>query len=311
MEITSRYSIDIEDINTRNSENVYKLIQRGEDAYNNQLKDIAENIISKKSKIVLITGPSSSGKTTSSYKLKKTLSKMGVKSFVVNMDDFFKDLSTVPLRKDGKPDIEGIVALDVKCVRNCLKEILLTGKTSMPTFDFATHKRTNKWKKYVVEDNSIIIMEGIHALNPAIIKGIDKDKIYKVYVHCNTNFTFGDKILLFARELRLLRRMVRDERERQVSYEQTILSWEDVCDGEQNNIRPFKDNADFLLNSTHYYEPLLYKYILLPKLLEIKKYNPEIEKINLFIEKFKACSTINSEFVPKDSLIREFIGEEV
>lgn len=308
MEVTSRYSIDIDDINKRNSENVYRLIQRGEDAYEEQVKDIASDIKTKNKKIVLITGPSSSGKTTSSYKLKKMLAKLGVKSFVVNMDDFFKDLSTVPLREDGKPDIEGIVALDVNCVRNCLNEILTTGKTSIPTFDFATHKRTNKWKKYVIEDKSVIIMEGIHALNPAITKGLDKAKIYKVYVHCNTNFTFEDRILFFARELRLIRRLVRDERERQVPFQGTIDVWQDVCNGEESNIRPFKDRADYLLNSTHYYEPLLYKNLILEKLINIKN---QSDTVKMLIEKFKVCSTISSQFVPKDSLIREFIGEEI
>lgn len=307
MKVTSRYSIDIDDINLRNSENVFKLIQRGEDSYNEQVKTIAEQIVKRNEKIVLITGPSSSGKTTSAYKLKKALAKLGIKSFVVNMDDFFKDLSTVPLREDGKPDMEGIVALDVKCVRNCLTEILTTGKTSIPSFDFATHKRTNKWKKYIVENNSVIIMEGIHALNPQITKGLDKSKIYKVYVHCNTNFTFEDKILFFARELRLLRRLVRDKRERQVPFEETIELWQDVCAGEEKNIRPFKDSADYLLNSTHYYEPLLYKDLLLKEFLELKNEN---ETINSFIQKFRYCASINSEFVPKDSLIREFIGEE-
>ncbi len=307
MDITSRYSIDIDDINLRNSENVYRLIERGENAYNEQINDIVEKVIKNQKKVVLITGPSSSGKTTSSYKLKKALAKEGIKSFVVNMDDFFKDLSTVPLREDGKPDMEGIVALDVECVRKCLNEILSTGKTSMPTFDFATHKRTNIWKKYIVEEKSIIIMEGIHALNPVIVKGLDKSKIFKVYVHCNTNFTFKDKILFFARELRLIRRLVRDKRERFVPYEETIDLWEDVCLGEHNNIRPFKDSADYLLNSTHYYEPLLYKSILLPKFLELKNDNEIIKQL---IEKFKVCSSIDSEFVPKDSLIREFIGVE-
>lgn len=307
MEITSRYSIDIEDINNRCSENIYKLIQRGEEAYNEQIKDIAIDIKNKNKKIVLITGPSSSGKTTSSYKLKKALAKQGVKSFVVNMDDFFKDLSTVPLREDGKPDIEGIVALDVKCVRNCFNDILTRGRTSMPTFDFATHKRTNKWKQYVIEDKSVIIMEGIHALNPVITKGLDKSKIYKLYVHCNTNFTFTDKILFFARELRLIRRLVRDERERHVPFQETIDSWKDVCDGEENNIRPFKDSADYLLNSTHYYEPLLYKNLILEKLLLIKD---QSETVKNLIEKFKVCATLSSQFVPKDSLVREFIGDE-
>lgn len=300
-----RFNVDIDDINQKNSENVYKFISRGEDAYNEQIKDIATQISTLGKKIILISGPSSAGKTTSSYKIKKELEEIGINSYVLNMDDFFRDLDTVPLREDGEPDMEGIVALDVECVKSCLNDILTTGITKTPTFDFKTHKRTKVWNDCQVKPNEVIIMEGIHALNPQISEGLNEDKIYKVYVHCNTDFVFQGKVVIKARELRFLRRIVRDERERHTPFEETIELWNHVCDGEQKNIRPFKHTANFFLNTTHFYEPLLYKNLLLKEFEERK----EIDMIKDFLEKFKLCSTVDEEFVPKDSLIREFIGE--
>lgn len=300
-----RINVDIDDINQKNSENIYKFIARGEDAYIGQIREIANQISIYGKKIVLITGPSSAGKTTSSYKLKEELKNLGIKSYVLNMDDFFRDLDTVPLREDGEHDMEGIVALDVECVKSCLNDILTTGVTKTPTFDFKTHKRTNVWNDCKVKPNEVIIMEGIHALNPLISEGLDQEKIYRVYVHCNTDFTFQNKIIIKARELRFLRRIVRDERERHTPFEETIELWEHVCAGEEKNIRPFKNTANYFLNTTHFYEPLLYKNLLL-KEFEMRK---EIDIIRDFLEKFKVCSTVEEEFVPKGSLIREFIGE--
>lgn len=303
---STRIKIDIDDINQKNSENVYKLISRGEDAYIEQVREIANQVSIFGKKIVLITGPSSAGKTTSSFKLKQELNALGISSHVLNMDDFFRPLKDVPLKEDGTPDIEGVGAVDVECIKNCLNDILTTGKTKTPTFDFATHSRTKYWNDCILAKNGVVIMEGIHALNPIVTEGIDPEKIYKVYVHCNTDFVFKGKTLFHARQLRFLRRLVRDERERSCTYEKTISTWDEVCAGEDKNIRPFKNTANYHLNSTHFYEPLLYKNMLLHE-FDKRKDN---ETIKLFLERFKKCSTVDKEFVPKDSLIREFIGEE-
>jgi len=300
-----RVGVNIEDINRKSSENVYKLIDRGEEAYINQVKEIANQVSIYNKKIVLITGPSSAGKTTSSYKLKQELKNIGINSYVLNMDDFFNDLDKVPLREDGKPDMEGLVALDVDCVKNCLQDILLKGEARTPTFDFATHKRTDVWHSCKVKRNEVIIMEGIHALNPVITQGLDADKIYKVYVHCNTDFVMSGKIIFHARQLRLLRRMVRDERERHTPLTKTLELWDDVCAGEDKNIRPYKSTANYFLNSTHFYEPLLYKSLLIQPFQKLKK----IPEIKQFLQKFRLCATIEESFIPKDSLIREFIGK--
>lgn len=302
---STRITVDIDDINKKNSENIYKLVSRGEDAYIEQIREIANQISIYRKKVILMTGPSSAGKTTSSYKVQQELKKLNINSHVLNMDDFFRNLKDVPLLPDGKHDIEGIGALDVETIKKCLNEILTKGETKTPTFDFASHSRTDVWNDCKIEKNGVIIMEGIHALNPIISEGLDESKIYKIYVHCNTDFVFKKKILFYARELRFLRRLVRDERERNCPYEKTIATWDAVCEGEDKNIRPFKNTANYHLNSTHFYEPLLYKNLLL-KNFEDKKTNPVIKK---FINKFRKCATVSEEFVPSDSLIREFIGE--
>jgi len=303
-EIT-RHAVDIDDLNRKNSENIYKLVSRGEDAYREQVKEIASQILIYKKKIILVSGPSSSGKTTSSFKIQEELRKLKIKSFVINMDKFFNDLDTVPLREDGQPDMEGIVALDVKTIKKCLNDIIVSGKTMIPDFDFKTHKRKKEWSECNVNNDEVIIMEGIHALNPLVTEGLDEDKLYKVYVHCNTNFAYNGKVILQARELRLLRRIVRDDRERHSPYELTIELWPEVCKGEDKNIRPYKNNANYWLNSTHYYEPLLYKQLLQENFLKIK--NNEV--IKYLLDKFKLFSTIDISFVPKNSLLREFIGK--
>lgn len=303
--IPQRFNVPVEKINQKVSENVYKLVDAGESAYLEQIKEASKQIKEQNKKIILISGPSGSGKTTSSYKLQEQLKAIGINSYVLNMDDFIRDLETIPLREDGQPDIEGIVALDVETVRACLNDILATGKTMVPGYDFKTHKRKKEWKECSISTSDIVIMEGIHALNPQITDGLDKNKIFKIYVHCNTDFTFEDKVVIEARELRLLRRLVRDELTRHVSIEETFKLWDHVCIGEEKNIRPFKKDADFFINSTHFYEPQLYKAVL----FEVFKDMEELPEIAKFLKKFNLLSFVDVSFVPKDSLLREFIGD--
>lgn len=304
--MTKRLKVDIDVINTRANENLYKLVERGETTYADEVADIAKFVKTNGKKIVLMAGPSSSGKTTSSYKLQGALKTIGVKAVIITMDEFFVDVRTLPLRDDGKPDIENLVALDVETIRKCLIDILEKGETMTPQFDFITHSRKKEWLPLKLKSDEVIIMEGIHALNPVIIEGLPIDKICRIYIHCNSDFVFGGKTLFHARQLRLLRRIVRDERERGTSVEETLNQWDEVCKGEDRNIRPFKDTADFHLNTTHFYEPLLYKSILAEKFEGLKSTVPEAK---MFLEKFKYCSCLPKEFVPKDSLIREFIGK--
>lgn len=304
--IPERLKVDLQQINQKVSENVYKLVGRGESAYKEQIDEATKHILNHGSRIVLVTGPSGAGKTTTSFKIKEQLEKAGTSVYVLNMDDFFRDLDTVPLREDGEPDMEGIVALDVECVRNCLNELLTQNKTKIPSFDFKTHKRKKDWRDVEIEGNEVVIMEGIHALNPQVYEGLDVSKIFKIYVHCNTDFCLDNAVILEARELRLLRRIARDERTRHTPLSETLEMWAHVNAGEEKNIRPFKKDADFFLNSTHFYEPHLYKSLLLNQLENFTEDNTVIKKLLI---KLKWFSFVDESFVPDDSLLREFIGD--
>ncbi len=296
--------IDIEDINELAKENANKLITDAENLYRSNIEEIASLIKSKKKKIVLISGPSSAGKTTTSYNLRKALNIIGVASHVLNMDDFFKNTDQIPLNDDGNPDIEGLCAIDTDCIKKCLGEVLQTGETMIPQFDFVTHKRRDEWLKCKLVGNEIIIMEGIHALNPEIIKGLDDSKILRIYLDCETSFYYNNEIILRARNLRFLRRIIRDKRDRGVSIEKTISMWKDVCSGEDKNIKPFKSSADVIINTVFKYEPLLYSTLLKKEFLKFK----DNFTISSFLQVFDKCETVPYDLIPNDSLLREFIG---
>lgn len=302
----SRFAVEIKDINERAMSNPKRLVDRGEEAYTLQVKQIVRSIIARKVKIVLVAGPSSAGKTTSSQKIKEELERLGKEAFVLSMDDFFLNIETVPLNENGEHDIENICALDVDCVKSCIKDIVEGRKTKFPKFDFITHSRMKEWTDCNLSENGIIVMEGIHALNPIFTEGFENpDMFYKVYVHCNTNFCYNDVPFLPARMLRLIRRIVRDKRERGKNPLETIDMWSAVCKGEDKNIRPFKGCADYLLNSSHFYEPGLYKEEVLECLSDAKK-NGVANEITERLTDFVA---ISEELIPQTSLVREFIGK--
>ena len=302
----SEKTVSVKKLNTLCADDPSVFVEWSEDRYQEQVRAAASQILAQKKRIVLIAGPSSSGKTTTSFKIQQELSKLGVSSHVINMDDFFVDASTLPLRSDGKPDIENIVALDVEQIGKCLQDILEKGRTKTPQFDFVTHKRKQKWVNCILHHNEVVLMEGIHALNPQIYHNLDQTKIFKIFVYLGANFVDeNDETVLSSRDLRLLRRMARDERERSVQIEETLEVWDEVIKGEETFILPYANNADFFLNTLHYFEPLVYTAILYKKF--ISQTNPIFEKYKNILENF---SFLPTTYLPKDSMVREFVGQD-
>lgn len=296
----NKYQYNIESLN--NKTNDLLLFKREEEGkYLNQVKEIATNILRYKKRIILMAGPSASGKTTSSFLLQNELSKLGVSSHVMNMDEFFLDADTIPL-VDGKPDIEGICALDVTTIKKCLGEILLNGRTKTPSFDFATHKRKRTWVDVSLHNNEVVLLEGIHALNPCIIEGLDVSRIHRIYVHCSVEYIKDNNLLLNGRDLRLIRRMIRDARDRQCSASETLSLWKNVCIGEEKNIAPFIEKADQFLNTAHAYEPMIYKSMI--------NGFKDLDSLTLLKIKNKLhdFEPIDGAIVSPNSVIREFIG---
>ena len=299
-----KVSFDLDVINELSKTNPSKLIADSESLYRKQINEIAEQIISNgKYKVVLMAGPSSSGKTTSSNLIRAKLADAGYKSIVVSMDDFFVDRDKTPKLKNGDYDFESVQTLDLEYLNKFIDDLYEKGEANMPTFNFVTGCREKEYKKINLDANTIIIMEGIHALNPIVFKK-HSECMYKIYICVNTNFIMDDKTVLPAKKLRLMRRLIRDKRTRGMSLERTFDLWQNVLAGEDVYIKPYKNRADFLINSTHAYEPLMYAKHLLPALREEK----QIPAVTNLIEMLELCETMDASLLPADSLLHEFLG---
>ena len=299
-----KVSFDLSIVNELSKTNSQKLIKDAETLYRKQIDEIASEIIERGNiKVVLLAGPSSSGKTTSSNLIRKRLSEAGYESLVISMDDFFLNREQTPKLPSGDYDYENVTALDLNYLNKFISDLYDKGEADMPIFNFVTGSREEKYNHIKLTDKTIIIMEGIHALNPLVFTK-HTENMYKIYICFNTNFSIGEKTVLPAKKLRLMRRLIRDNRTRGMSLEATFNMWQNVLAGEDLFIKPFKNRADYLINSTHAYEPLMYAKHLLP-VLKQEKPTPAV---NNLIEMLSLCETMDASLLPEDSLLHEFLG---
>lgn len=295
---------DLEKINELSLKNTKKLIDDSEELYIKQVMDIANEIsLNGKYKVILLAGPSSSGKTTTSNLLREDLAENGYESIVISLDDFFLNRDDTPRLPNGDYDYENVTALDLPYLNKFMKDIFEKGEALMPTFNFIKGQRESDLKKIVLKSNTILIVEGIHALNPILFKDYN-NHMYRVYICVNSNFDINDKIVIPAQKLRLMRRLIRDVRTRGTSLSETLNLWQNVLHGEDLYIKPYKNTADYLINSTHAYEPLMYADSLL-KMLKEEPTSPVIEEL---ITMLNYCETLSPKLLPKHSLLHEFLG---
>ena len=291
------------DINLINMQSIYspeQLIQSSIAGYFNQIDDLVNDILNApKIKIILLAGPSSAGKTTTANLIKEALLQKNIPAGVISMDDFFIDRDKTPKLPDGSYDYENVTTLDLDCFKTFINEIITKRKALMPKFNFITGKRDG-YEELTVSKNGILIIEGIHALNPIVINN-HEDELYRVYVCLNTNFCVDNKVVLEAKKLRRIRRAIRDFYTRGMTIEQTIKIWNNVCDGEEKFIKPFKNNANFLIDSTHNFEPLIYKKYL-PSLLDGSKISNEFEN------DLKSFCQLDISYIPDKCLLWEFVS---
>lgn len=282
---------------------VEKLIVDAEKLYRKQMDRIVEDIISNKNiKIVLMAGPSSSGKTTSSNIIMSKLADKDYESIVVSMDNFFLNRDKTPLLPNGDYDFENVTALDLEYLHIFINDLFDKGEANMPIFNFKTGNREEEYEKIVVKQNTIVIIEGIHALNPIVFTN-HLENMYRIYICVNSNFDNNNTTIIPAQKLRLMRRIIRDYNHRGMSVSTTLKMWPNVLAGEDIYIKPYKNTADFLINSTHAYEPLMYAYKLLP----ILNNEEENEMIKLLKSMLEECQPISPEYMPADSLLHEFL----
>lgn len=287
-----------------------EFVLNSEIRYKNIIDDIARKVCEDSGReIVMIAGPSSSGKTTTAKKLSEALTKNGVKTYTLSLDDFYLNRDDIPMLPNGTRDFETVYALDIDCFQRTMSALLKGETVKTPVFDFTTGKRSEtSFNEITLGETDAVIIEGLHALNPIITDKIE-GKLLKIYISVSSRiYDNNGNIVLNKRNLRFVRRMVRDYKFRGSTVDYTYTLWKNVTAGEDKYLFPYRDNADLRINTIHLYEPCVLKKQAL-ELLYNSEISPEFQgdaaKLCKALEKFE---NISEELVPKDSLLREFLG---
>ena len=288
----------------------FNLIKVSEALHEKKVASIADMISQRtdKVKFVLISGPSSSGKTTFSTRLSIQLMVSGLKPVALSLDNYFVNREDTPLDENGEWDFEHLHALDLDLFNQHLKQLLAGEEIEIPFFNFEDGKRYFKGEKLKLEADSILLMEGIHALNPQLIPEIPQDFTFKIYVSALTTISIDNHNWIPTTDTRLLRRIIRDYRFRNYSARETIARWPSVRRGEEKWIFPFQENADVMFNSALLFELAVLKKHAEPILAEVPKYCDEYTETHRLIKFLNYFVSIPEREIPPTSLLREFVG---
>ena len=273
-----------------------------------QIGDIAKDIVEGGKKLVLIAGPSSSGKTTFSNRLSAHMMAYGIHPHPIAMDNFFKNRDETPRDENGDLDFECLEALDLALLEDTMTRLLRGEEVEMPTFDFTVGKKKFDGDTLKLGDNDVIVMEGIHALNPESTKTLSKDSCYKIYISALTQLNIDEHNQISTTDTRLLRRIVRDARTRGHSATKTIRMWPSVRRGEEKYIFPFQEEADAIFNSALIYELSAIKTFAEPLLYGVDEDSDEYYEAKRLLKFLGYFLGIDVQNVPQTSLMREFIG---
>lgn len=299
------------ELNTRvENGSVRELIRVNEALHEKMYARTADAIIERGARAVMIAGPSSSGKTTSANRIATQLRAEGLDPIMISLDNYYCDRRFCPRDENGELDFEHINALDIKRFNHDLKLLMAGEEVETPIFDFVTQKPRDEGLVLRCSKDQLLIIEGIHGLNPMMLgDGIDREKVFKVYVSALTTINLDDHNRVRTTDLRILRRLVRDYETRGASMERTLSMWASVRRGEKRWIFPFQEEADMILNTILHYEPAIMKRHVYPLLLTVP---PEseyycmarsiVKYLNYFLE-----ANVEDE-IPPTSVLREFIG---
>ena len=259
-------------------------------------------------KLVLISGPSSSGKTTFSKRLSIQLMTNGLKPYPISLDDYFVNRNDTPLDENGKHDFESLYAVDLPFFEELLTTLLNGGEVELPRYNFTTGKREMSGKKLRIDEHMILIIEGIHALNPALTSHIPNENKYKVYVSALTTILLDNHNYIPTTDNRLLRRIIRDYKYRNYSAEETIARWPSVRAGEEKWIFPYQENADAMFNSALLFELAVLKDYVEPVLRKVPNRCPEYSEAHRLLRFLNYFISVQDKELPPTSLLREFLG---
>jgi uridine kinase len=259
-------------------------------------------------KVIMIAGPSSSGKTTFAQRLSIQLKVNGLKPLNISVDDYFVDKTKTPLDEDGKPDYEALEAVDLHLFNQDINTLINGGEVEIPSYNFQKGMREYNGKKMKMVEGEVLVIEGIHCLNPGLTSEVKQENKFNIYISAITSMRIDRYNRIPTTDLRLIRRMVRDNRYRGTPAPRTIDLWPSVRKGEEKNIFPFQEKADAMFNSSLIYDLPMLKPMALPLLNKITKDMPQYAEARSLIEFLSYFVSAPTDLVPANSILREFIG---
>lgn len=307
-----KYINHLEQINDGAMNDPEKMVREVEGSYQESLRNISRNICEdhKEVKIVMLSGPSSSGKTTTAHMLRYMLSTFGIHAQIISLDNFYRGKYEAPLMADGSRNYETVDALHVDKIKKCLFSLVRTGKFSVPVYNFEQGRAEDNETEYELGKNEIVIIEGIHALNPLFTKELPEENLVKLYVSVKQMIKDANGEVISPLDMRLVRRIVRDIRDRDTTAEETLSMWGSVVAGENSYIRPYRITADYTVNSIHIYEPCVMRTVAIPILRNIPLDSPNYQKARDLESRLMRFEPLDSAYMPQDSMLREFLGKK-
>ena len=301
---------DIHKLNkAREEDNIKDIIMLDEALHEKKIANIADEIAKNRNvKMILIAGPSSSGKTTFAQRLGLQLRINRIKPVTISVDNYFVERKDTPRDEHGEYDFECIEAIDLELFNNHLTRLLNGEEVEMPEFDFHVGTKRYNGKKLKLEPDQVLVIEGIHCLNDKLTSKIAKDQKYKIYISALTVLNMDRYNRISTTDTRLVRRIVRDYQFRGYDAKHTIATWHKVNSGEEKNIFPYQEEANSIFNTSLIYELGVLKGVVMPLLEEIKQEEPEYAEARRLMDMLKYFQTIPPEYVPTNSLLKEFLG---
>ncbi len=283
-------------------------IKNADAEYMGAIEKVVTELHERRANIVLLAGPSSSGKTTTANIMRDILCSRGHKAIIVSLDDFYrhKDDPDYPLDENGEQDYEALDALYVDKIRECIGDLLLGKEVYLPKYSFELGASSLLPEPIRLESGDVVIMEGLHALNPIITSGFDNERIIKMFISVSTNINDGERRILSGRKIRFIRRMTRDSIYRGTDASSTLARWGSVLLGEDKYLYPYRDTAHFKINTFHNYELAIMKPFAL-KAIERARNELKGDYIEVIISAIERFESLDRVFMPEESLICEFV----
>ena len=285
-----------------------ELVMEGEKYHADQLTRIAQEIVARGARVILIAGPSSSGKTSTSHKLCLELLAQGRQPVALSLDNWYLNGDLTPLKVDGTKDYESVYAIDLEQLEDDLKALVAGKEIALPTFNFAEEKREYPGETLSLENEAVLVVEGIHALNPILTRHLKDSDKYKIFASPMSPVSLDGETWIPTYVHRLLRRMSRDYRTRGKNPQQTIAGWDDVREGEVKWIEPFRDQADVEFDTSMLYELPAIRYAVETALQTVPASTKEYEVAKHLLFYLSFFEGLEASYIPRTSILREFIG---